>query len=212
MNHFDQQLDRLADGELSPAEYQSLLASLDERDDGWKRCACALLEAQALRQELKQVVAATEYAPVAPATRPSRSRIGSTWFQALSLAACFGLAFWLGRGTQRPVNVPSPDPHQIVEAPQRYEALRPSHVELVVNDASGHSRQMLLPVVDEQSVSREELLGPPSLPKDVVSVLENAGHRVETRREFLRRRLDGEHEVVVPVDRVRFMPAAQPMY
>ena len=47
--------DRLADGELSLEETRSLLRSLDERPDGWRRCALAFLEAQAWSQELQKL-------------------------------------------------------------------------------------------------------------------------------------------------------------
>ena len=41
------QLDRLADGELPAEDYRALLAALDVEPNGWRRCALALLEAQA---------------------------------------------------------------------------------------------------------------------------------------------------------------------
>lgn len=44
--------DRLVDGELNQEEYRQLLSSLDERPAGWKQCALAFLEAQALGHEL----------------------------------------------------------------------------------------------------------------------------------------------------------------
>jgi hypothetical protein len=48
----DTRFDRLVDGELTPEEYQTLLESLDDEPAGWRRCALAFLEAQALSQEL----------------------------------------------------------------------------------------------------------------------------------------------------------------
>src|SRR6185436_7206267 len=47
--------DRLVDGELSPAEYQALLATLDDEPAGWWQCALAFLEAQALGNDLTSV-------------------------------------------------------------------------------------------------------------------------------------------------------------
>ena len=56
MNDDNQQddilFDRLVDGELSAAERQQLLASLDDRPGGWRRCALAFLEAQTWRSDL----------------------------------------------------------------------------------------------------------------------------------------------------------------
>ena len=51
-NSFQTQLDRLIDGELSASEYRSLIASLEDQPEGWRRCALAFLEAQALGHDL----------------------------------------------------------------------------------------------------------------------------------------------------------------
>ena len=45
--------DRLADGELGDEQRRELLARLDHEPDGWRRCALAFLEDQALRQALE---------------------------------------------------------------------------------------------------------------------------------------------------------------
>jgi hypothetical protein len=47
--------DRLVDGQLSPAEYRDLLASLDDEPAAWRQCALAFLESQALAAELGAV-------------------------------------------------------------------------------------------------------------------------------------------------------------
>jgi hypothetical protein len=48
----DARFDRLVDGELAADEYRALVASLDEEPGGWRRCALAFLEAQALAGEI----------------------------------------------------------------------------------------------------------------------------------------------------------------
>lgn len=48
----DARFDRLVDGELSAEEYRALLASLEDEPGGWRRCALAFLESQALGREL----------------------------------------------------------------------------------------------------------------------------------------------------------------
>ncbi len=45
-------LDRLVDGELGESQRRELLASLDSRPDGWRRCALAFLQAQCWEKEL----------------------------------------------------------------------------------------------------------------------------------------------------------------
>ncbi len=57
---FIEQLDRLVDGRLSPAARRALLTELDQRPDGWRRCAGAFLEAQAWREAFAEPVAHLE--------------------------------------------------------------------------------------------------------------------------------------------------------
>jgi hypothetical protein len=46
------ELERLVDGRLSPDEYRQLLIRIDHHPDGWRKCAMAFLEEQALKNEL----------------------------------------------------------------------------------------------------------------------------------------------------------------
>ena len=46
------ELERLVDGRLSRDEYRELLLRIDNHPDGWRKCAMAFLEEQALREEL----------------------------------------------------------------------------------------------------------------------------------------------------------------
>ena len=48
-------IDRLADGECTPAEEADLLASFDELPGAWKTCALALLEARDVRRALSAI-------------------------------------------------------------------------------------------------------------------------------------------------------------
>jgi hypothetical protein len=116
-NHLQAQLDRLVDGELSPAEYRSLLASLDDQPDGWRRCALAFLEAQALGQDLSAQRSAAGATPApapsaAPVAQLPPDRAGDwsnrTW-QGLyfaTIAASLALAFYVGSWTAD-INDPS---------------------------------------------------------------------------------------------------------
>jgi len=47
-----QELDRLVDGRLEESAYRELLCQIDADPDGWKQCALAFLEHQALEKEL----------------------------------------------------------------------------------------------------------------------------------------------------------------
>jgi len=95
---FETQLERLVDGELSGAEYRGLIASLDDEPAGWRRCALAFLEAQALGQDLPIVRRSLETAPTKAITQPienapTKTRADSSW---LAIAASFLVAFSLG--------------------------------------------------------------------------------------------------------------------
>lgn len=99
----DVRFDRLADGQLSTAEYRELLSSLDEEPSGWRRCALAFLEAQALETEIKAVrsddfAAVDSAADSTVAAGKSTGRTGSAgvFRLALAMAACFLVAFGLG--------------------------------------------------------------------------------------------------------------------
>lgn len=111
-NHDDLLLDRLADGELGGDEYRRLLASLDDRPGGWKRCALALLEAQALRKELDGVVPDSNTIGLAAASQTSRrgrARVNVNLVTlALAVTASFLLAFGLGVWLRGGLPVPRP--------------------------------------------------------------------------------------------------------
>lgn len=47
------ELDRLVDGQLAPHEYRELLRQIDRDPDGWRQCALAFLQHQALEKEMK---------------------------------------------------------------------------------------------------------------------------------------------------------------
>lgn len=111
-------LDRLVDGELSSDERRALLRRLEEEPEGWRRCALAFLEAQALRESLGSLAselrspraagraaamaaAPSEAAPIEIASRPQRLAAASPRrFDMLGMflaaAASFLIAFFLG--------------------------------------------------------------------------------------------------------------------
>ncbi len=113
-------IDLLVDGELDDDRRRTLLAELDRRPDGWRRCALAFLEAQAWREGLgrlpslppgevpSDVFAASQGLKVESAPggwwrsfRRSRGRSRSTMAARsagilLAMAASFLVAFYLG--------------------------------------------------------------------------------------------------------------------
>jgi hypothetical protein len=102
--NLETQFDRLVDGELSPTEYREMLSQLDDQPDGWRRCALAFLEAQALGRELPSLMKPVKDdrppAPVVQADRPG-DWSHRTW-QGLyfaTVAASLALAFYVGSWT-----------------------------------------------------------------------------------------------------------------
>lgn len=219
MNDLDITLDRLADGELNRDECAALLASLDREDEGWKKCALALLESQTLRTELRGVISAPSTPPKidtpgnSAAASPVR-HFQTHWAQALAVAACLGLAFWLGRGSLTPSNdsmaVVEPRAGEAAPEPERSHQGR---LTLVLDGPDGRPREMELPVVDGSYVDPYAVLSRSMvIPPNVLEAIERSGHKIERRREFMRQSVDAEHEVVVPIDRLRVVPVSSPMY
>ena len=58
--------DRLVDGELSADERRELLASLDQREEGWRRCALAFLEAHQWDSQFEQILAEIQIQSTGP--------------------------------------------------------------------------------------------------------------------------------------------------
>src|SRR3954453_22699968 len=100
--------DRLVDGELSTAERRELLALLDKRPEGWRKCALAFLEAQAWKKDFQSLTAkpatrAAAASMIAPKANSQRTTIRAA--QWLAVAAGFLIAFTFG-AMQRDSAVP----------------------------------------------------------------------------------------------------------
>jgi hypothetical protein len=231
----DRTLDRLVDGELSPAEYDRALRSLDDQPDGWRRCALAFIEAQAWRRELG-ILRREDTSPTAPevTVRPATAR--KRWPLLLAVAASFLSAFGLGlalrpfaaTGPQAPVGVPLADgsarPDMPVEsvdvkptplAPLEPKSSAPSgNVMFVMDHGDGSgSREVPVPVFDlspenEQSLSREPLA--PS--SEMRRAFQRLGRDVRMQKHFIPlETLDGRH-VVIPVEQMEITPAGRRAY
>lgn len=90
-------LDRLVDGELSPADRRAVLAAMDDEPGAWRACALAFLESQIWQSHLNQFVQSRDVVPTAgTVTTSARSwslpRLGG-W---LAVAAGLVISFVLG--------------------------------------------------------------------------------------------------------------------
>ena len=232
-NDFQMRLDRLVDGELSPAEYAALLASFDRQPDTWRSCALAFLESQALHTscrslvELKPAVALPSVAQPAAAIKSEVAK-NQDAFRPLSqfgaLAAALLLTFLLGRGSVSRSIDTSPGAPQFVadrpaetgsaiaaeKEPRAPAAMNRGKLSLVVDDGQGKSQHLEIPVLDGKRVDSRRLLNQPQLSSEISDALRARGRDVESRREvYPLDRGDGTR-VLVPIDRIRVVPSARP--
>lgn len=219
----DVMFDRLVDGELSASERERLLASFDERSDGWRRCALAFLEAQTWRQQMRQFVSAPfeRAAQQAPAT--TRGGIRRRAIPSLALAAGLLLAFTAG-WLVRPAS-PSNDANmQLAEA--RVEDNVPPEdvakhigpndaVTLLVRDTQGKPQRVRVPLVD--SAGLDDRLGTmlTSLPPGYRDDLHQRGFDLHGRRRYAPLYFEQNDQLVpmvVPVDDAYVVPVNRPVY
>lgn len=235
-------LERLVDGELSGDEYRRFLASLDEQSGGWRRCALAFLEAQALGVELRAAV--DDGRSNSPVARPPAARRG-IWLPIFAVAASFLLAFglgilvsgrWPGEVAAPPVVESSTDPasdhpnHLGEETP---DASRPRLVEktpagdvpLKTVPADVPARGSVTLVIDgaageqevelplyDASVVDDDWFTAPALPREVLVELQNAGQEVRRSARLVPIDVEGGHRIVVPVEELEIVPIGGEYY
>jgi anti-sigma factor RsiW len=213
--------DRLVDGELSADERRRLLASLDERPDGWRRCALAFLEAQAWKRQFGQFVSESGIEKPSPASvdRPTRRRyhIGLPALAA-SLLVAFGLGLTVHEGMLSPV---APDPAAQVAATQAPPAgsSQPNRRDgdvvtfWVRDEATGRAQPLRVPLVDARTLdSQLGLEFQPALPAAVRDQLKAEGYDVQSKRRYAPFWMDSGRSMVVPVEDTRIVPVSHEVY
>jgi hypothetical protein len=219
--------DRLVDGELSSNERQQLLASLDDRPGGWRRCALAFLEAQTWRSDLKQIVRESDAIPSpVRAAAPLPARNGRRSLPLLAAAACVLMAFTLGLAMREDglslrsaapspgdelaigTGVPSTSAPSLPRATKADEALT-----LWVRNEQGQSQPLRVPLVDAAALDRQ--LGVefrPGLSDTARSQLRERGYNVESKQRYAPLWLENGRPMIVPVEDTRIVPVSQPVY
>ncbi|MEQ8787345.1 MAG: hypothetical protein RIC55_13650 [Pirellulaceae bacterium] len=237
VDDLDVLLDRLADGELAVDEYRRLLASLDVQPDGWRRCALALLEAQAWRSDLPSELHSVAERPreirqSRPRGNAARRQRVSLAMLAISVAASFlaalGIGMWLRGGfpsTPHPPHVARPSqeapappsvaaPHQERQsADPRVTPTSPPHQPL--------PRGSLTLVVDYGSGDGEEVELPvydldavdaswfenSTISQADKEALKAGGYHLLQERQLVPFELDGR-KVLVPMEQVEIVPVS----
>ncbi len=217
--------DKLVDGELSETERRELLSGLDDAPGGWRRCALAFLEAQALKQDLGAILQE-------PAQRPTVvRRVSKRWLAGhrgtiLAMAGSFLVALYLGSMLRPLWQEPpvAPAPNELAgtspQLPEPTEAAPsqeiPEEVWWMVTLTGGEGpdgqlQSIQLPAVERNELDRRWLENlPQAIPEDVLQALQRTGHRVDLRRRLLPVRLKDGRRAVFPVDQVDVHYVGQP--
>jgi hypothetical protein len=226
----DPLFDRLVDGELSALERQQLLASLDDRPGGWRRCALAFLEAQTWRGEMRRVVnepppftklPASSVQPLS-AKRTGRSKLAasSTW---LATAASLLLAFGLGWRMHAPAELDEgdfivtadPAPAANDAPPLAAPQSDADSITLVVHDRDGRPQRLQVPLVEGDRLGDQFGASPHWAAPDFRRQLADRGIDLQTRRRYAPLFFEQDSRIVpmvVPVDDALVTPVNRPIY
>jgi hypothetical protein len=221
----DARFHRLVDGECTGEEYRQMLAGLDEEPGGWRRCALAFLESQALERDLSAARREVDLPPVS--VQPADFARSYAWGTWLAIAASFLLALGLGislRGWPLFTN-----DNLVDNAAQPTKAVRSQpdglandrrsgdsplgNLTLVVDGAGGARDEAInLPIFDARTAAERLSFEHSALPPDVRKALERTGHRIESRQGLVPVVLQDGRQVVFPVEQFQIVPAARRPY
>lgn len=227
VNNDNAMFDRLVDGELSAAERQQLLASLEEQENGWRRCALAFLESQTWGGELKRMAAepveAAADQSATPTTRPSSHDTPTKFGQWLAVAACVLVAFslgWVANSTKpdgpTAVEIADSDEPMVerLEMPLREDLPLENDdaITLLVRDTSGNDRRLQVPLMEVEALDDQFA---DALPAELRDRFRDRGFDVQRRRRFAPMFFEQDQELVpmvVPVDDTYLVPVNRPVY
>jgi hypothetical protein len=202
-NDLETLLDRLVDGDLEGDEYRRLLLDLEKRPGGWRQCAIAFLQAQALRRELqaqRQPHAAPGFLTAAQSVPSRRRRLVE-----LLLAVAAGILIALPLGLLFPrsseiARMPAPDAsNDVVEDTEAAPSEQTTQQEDTIEDWPPEYKWVLS---DEDS----------AFPAELARALENVGTRVRRERGLLPLETRDGRRFMVPIERVELTPASFGQY
>lgn len=214
----DRKLDQLVDGELSQDEYRQLLVELDQAPEGWRRCAHAFLESQALGQALPLVMQAppsrpqTELTPSAEAT-PSSGNLSFRRMEMLAaMAACVAVAFGLGwfvsdfgmplGGMGQSDIADVQDPPGPLPTDGLQQAAKPQFVYLNQWDGVNGSG-MPIPIDPTKKYDPKRAWDASwGMTPQQMQQLQKQGHQLETHNRMIPISMDNGDQVVVPMQEV----------
>lgn len=234
-NHITQdELDRLWGGDLSQDETALLLAKLDSSDDGWRRCALALLEANSWRRAFEGVAGQEQmddHTAVATVRAPAaRSRAMSRWAM---IAGALVVAFVGGLSAGRmPTAKQSRPPEHIAESAPPVSgnqqppssdapdtgmpdaAVPPGRIVGTVCVEDDAEVVSTAPIVQAGSGLDERMLA--ANRREVPSLLkrqfETRGWRIESDRQLIHVQLEDGQEMTIPIDSMHYRFVGRKIY
>ena len=214
--------DRLADGELSATERRQLLQSLDHREDGWRQCALALLEAQTWRYQIRELVKDNSHETIASTSLGLRQLVGRKTFWLATAAALTIAAFFLGRAGRHPtpggmiedgvIASEQPSTNTLEHQVEADSLSSDDIVTLLVRNADGEPQRLRVPLVDLASLDNQS---GPSLPSELQASFRDRGFDLRRRRRFAPMFFEQNQRLVpmvVPVDDTYVVPVDRPIY
>ncbi len=227
-------LDALIDDELPPQQREALLHRLEDHPEGWRRCALAFLEDQAVGGGVRAMLADEPTTRLAtPATQPRSVRTGGLW---LAAAASVLLAFAAGRlaapsgesgatlasGEGASVAAELPNEALAENTPAAESDPGPAVLEhpsdgdivtLLVRDADGVDQRVRVPLVDagSEAVPWQEARGLTGLRDRLI----DEGFELRRRRRIAPLFFEEEDRLVpmaVPVEDTFIVPVSRPVY
>lgn len=230
----DFRFDRLVDGELSPEDYKALLEALDDEPGGWRRCALAFLEAQAMSGELAAIRRSPQKTDTPAVVRDVRVGYSASpplrWTLLPAMAASFLVAFILGvmapslwpSGNRGPVSVPEFAGGVGKEAAAGYANTQPRAVgnaRLVVSGPGDmQSEGAELPIFELPGDASGSLAqswlspGEPALPIELIQELQRRGHQVQREQQYVPVNLEDGRQGVIPVESYQITPVSRRAY
>lgn len=223
--------DRLVDGALSPAEYKSLVSSLEDEPGGWRRCATAFLEAQAWGKEFAAIRRVEEDGTASRKSageiepRTDKKSLNLMSGPLLAAAACAVLAFGLGMMTRNgfhsadsvPARFAGKGPGENQNGPLLAADADPTEdAEIAamrfVLDGEGNE-EIVVPVIGGNHPGTQTLVETePAIPDSVLRSLRMQGHDIRRQQEFIPVSLEDGRQVIFPVEQYRITPVSSRSY
>jgi hypothetical protein len=213
--------DRLVDGELSAGERQSLIASLDDRENGWRQCAFAFLEAQAWRHDIGALVSNSSQASNSIQTsgkkRPQLSGFNSRWLSMHWLAVAAGLLVAFGGGlffgTSRFQHAPRIPTEQVADNAWPQGAATGEVLTMWVSDEQGRRRSLDVPLVDAGKLDRQwGTQFRSAISDELRRQFESQGYRIQSRQRYAPVWIGKDRPLVLPVEDTQIVPVSRPVW